>query len=342
MAETGIYGWSPQSGGVHFHRINEPLRLAPQYGTDTATGTVLDDELAEQFDTILVHMIHGVRDSEAWEKLAANGRHRLVYDIDDVMWDPAYAPFASHYTPEVLERLERNIRRAHIVTTPSPVIAQYVAERWNRNVWYVPNTVPAYTLAIRREHPGHWTRASRKGPSWRRMIIGYQGSHSHQPDLTYGQFAPDLYRFLVDHPRWDFHVWGQHETQFLPGRTIGHRWQSRMDRYYRSISAMDIGLGPLRPNEFNRGKSALRVIEYAALGIVPVVTELAPYDGWIDYGRTGFTIPATPEAEWRHILHTLATEPEMLDGMSRRAREAARAWTTEENIGRWTEAWNSV
>lgn len=327
MPEPGIYGWSTQQGGVHFHRIYEPLRVVARHGVRTGHGKILTDETVRRYDTILVHMLHDERNSEAWEKLAANGRHRLVYDIDDVMWDPEYAPFVAHYTPDVLARLWRNIQLAHVITTPSPVIAEHVA-RYNANVWVVPNTVPAYTLDL-----------PRRRPAQDRHVLGYQGSHSHQIDLSDGDWPDQMWAFLRDHTDWDLHFWGQHQTVFYPGRTFGHPWESRMHRYYASLQ-MDIGLGPLKPNAFNRGKSALRAIEYAALGIVPVLTDLEPYRGWVDTGVSGFLIPEGDR--WYPVLHELAAQPELMAAMGKEARHRARAWTTEHQAPTWTEAWSSV
>lgn len=327
MPKPGIYGWTTQEGGVHFHRIGEPLRVYGERGGRAAFGRVMSDRIATEYDTVLVHMLHDERNSEAWEKLAANGNHRLIFDVDDVMWDPDYRPFRQHYTPDVLARLWRNIGLAHVVTTPSRDIAAQLAKH-NPNIWYVPNTVPEYALNTKRE-----TRGVRR-------VIGYQGSASHHRDLQEHGWADQLYAFCRDHSRWDFHIWGQHSTPvFYPGRTFSHPWQSSMPRYYRGLQ-MDIGVGPLADTPFNRGKSALRAIEYATLGIVPVLTDLEPYRGWIVNGVNGFLIP--PGEPWYPVLHDLAVDGDLRNRIRKAAKASAREWTTEANLDTWLNAWNSV
>jgi glycosyltransferase involved in cell wall biosynthesis len=336
--DTGVYGWSTGTGGVHFFRVAEPLRVAHQGGIRVGWGQRLDDAICEAFDTVLVHMLWDERNSEAWEQLAAGGHHRLVLDIDDWMWEPDWEPFRKHYTPTVLDRVYRNVKLAHVITTPSPRIADHLS-RYNPNVHVVPNTVPEYVLRLR-------------PPARRRPAIGYQGSPSHAGDFD--GIYPALIRFLAEHPDWDAHGWGgniedpeqprpdwlqpwRHDQ--LAQRWIEHPWQPNVKRYYTALS-MDIGLGPLRPTPFNRAKSALRAIEYAALGIPGVFTDLDPYTDWVQHGHTGYLI--APGDDWGEILCELGCNPTLRARISTYARAQAHDWTTEANGWRWVQAWNTA
>jgi hypothetical protein len=324
---AGIYGWSTGKGGVHFYRIEEPLRVAAAQGVNAAWGLHLDDAVAEQHDTILAHMLNDERHSEAWEKLAANGAHRLIFDIDDAMWAPDWGPFREHYTPEVMARVWRNISLAHVVTTPSPLIAEYV-QRHNPNVFVCYNSVPEWLT--------HVTMPDRARPR-----IGYQGSSSHRHDFSPGVLGA-LHRFLFEHPLWDMHVWGEfdfHGDEWLTGRIGKTGWQGSMAAYYRSLS-MDIGLGPLARTTFNDCKSGLRAIEYAALGIPAVLADSPAYRPWIVNCVSGF-LPTTDD-EWYSCLHQLATDDAYRQFVSHNARNLARKWTTEAQFPNWAAAWNSV
>jgi len=249
-----------------------------------------------------------------------------VFDIDDVMWAADWAPFQKHYTPEVLDRVWRNIRLAHVVTTPAPYIAEFV-HQFNDNVWVVPNTVPESLLK----------RAVRVG----RNVVGYQGSPSHLTDVTDG-LRRDLGAFLSAFPDWNIHLWGADPKEQPFGGRVRHiPWQASVRDYYRSVS-MDIGLGPLADTPFNAGKSALRAVEYAALGIPAVLQDSRPYRGWVDPGVTGYLVPHGQDGVWFEILRYLAENPELRVAMSRAARLKAAEWTTEAQINFWTSAWNSV
>ena len=319
---VGVYGWSPGDGGVHHHRIAEPLRVLGDQGVTTATGVELDDDILSRVDTVLAHTLHGVPESEAWHRLAQLDTHRLVLDVDDAMWSPDWPDFRAHYTPEVLDRLMWNVRRSHVVTTPSPVIAEHLAH-YNTNVWVVPNTVPAWLVDHEmpaREHP----------------TVGYQGSPSHAREFR--RSMPGLGRFLAPNPDWHLALWGPWRPDVEHERLTVHPWANTIDDYYRSVS-MDVGIGPLADTKFNRSKSSLRAVEYAALGIVAVLPDLPPYRGWVEDGVTGRLIRSGQTM--RGVLHQVAADPDWRAHASKTARERASAWTTEASIGRWVEAWNS-
>lgn len=327
--QPGVYGWSTGTGGVHYHRIGEPIRVAAAHGITTGIGDRLDNEVLARYDTVLVHMLWDERNSEGWEELAAGGTHRLIFDIDDAMWAPdAWAPFRAHYTPDVMRRVMRNIGLAHVVTTPSPMIAEYVAAH-NPNVWVVPNSVPAYLLDLLPPppHPRH------------RGIVGYQGSPSHQTDWSTA-LGRDLVEFLDKVPDWGLHFWGPDELGGWPPHRVGcTSWQPLGRPYYESL-VMNIGLGPVAKTEFNKGKSGLRAIEYAARGIAGIFTDHEIYRDYVEDGVTGILLRSGDR--WLHQLADLARDPLTLASMRAEARRRAAQWTTEERIGNWVEAWNSV
>lgn len=332
MPTPGIYGWCHRNrNGSVVHRIEEPLRVARDGGVNAATGYVLDDAVAEQYDTILVQMLHEPRATEAWRKLAAQDRHRLVVDIDDMMWAPDWKVFKDHYDSETLQRLFKNIMYAHVVTTPSEYIAESL-KHLNSNIHVVPNTVPAYVLDIEPQ-----TRE--------RITVGYQGSPSHLRDFPESQRLAVM-RAILQHG-WDFHMygpealpdgWARFNELHGPDRVRVTGWQEHGPAYYRSLS-MDIGIGPLKPTRFNLAKSSLRAIEYAALGIVAVLPDLPIYRGWVVDGLSGLLIKSHQTLRGR--LAEIAKQPDWLVAASREARALAETWTTEHNIERWVDAWGS-
>jgi len=322
-SRLGVYGWSPGGGGVHQHRIAEPLRVLRTLGVSAQSGVQLDDVILSQVDTVLVHTLHDERNSYGWELLAKSDSHRMVIDVDDWWWRPDWKPFRRAYTPDALARLYRNVELAHVVTTTTAVLADYLS-RYNSNVHVVPNTVPAWLL----QHPS---------PHRPRPVVGYQGSAHHMTDWNV-DYQNQVGKFLSRHPDWIARFYGNFTIDAPDGRVEVVPWQSNHDQYWRSVS-MDIGLGPLRNTPFNRAKSSLRAVEYAALGIVAVLPDLPPYRGWVDDGVTGRLV--RPGQPLSRILAGLAAEPHQLATMAANARQRAAQWTTEACIGKWVEAWNS-
>jgi glycosyltransferase involved in cell wall biosynthesis len=326
-----VYGWSTGTGGVHYYRMAEPLRVLRIHGIEANAGVQLDDEIAERHDTILVHCLHDEPNSEAWEKLAKNGQHRMVIDVDDAMWAPDYEPFKRHYTPRVLDRLYRNVEIAHVVTTPNHLIAEWLS-KYNGNVHVVPNTVPEYLTKQAMRSQG----AARQQP-----ILGYTGSASHDPDITQ-EWLDAIARFLRYHPTWQWHLWGKkpEELEGWPKDRVKTKpWQDSVRAYHRSLK-MEISVNPLKNSLFTASKSGLRAIECAALGIVLVTSNSESMRPWVEDSVTGYLMD--PTDDWYQVLHLLAEDHALRRRMQWQARDRAAAWTTEANIHNWVDAWNSV
>ena len=323
---SGVYGWSPGSGGVHFHRFAEPLRVLQGLGVNAGAGIELSNDILARCDTVVAHTLHTENEHEAWRQLEAADSHRMVMDIDDWMWAPDWKPFRDNYGPDALARLFDCVRRSHVVTTPSPLIADYLLT-YNPNVWVVPNTVPEWLIDL-------------PMPERDRPTVGYQGSDSHARDFT-TPVRVQLAKFFVQHPGWGLHSYGSMHPGDLGKFThaLHTPWAGTVDAYYRSVS-MDVGIGPLRDTPFNRAKSSLRAVEYAARGIVAVLPDLDPYQGWVEDGVTGRLVGR--HQTLRGVLSEVADDDDAREMMSKNAQERAMDWTTEANIGKWVEAWNSL
>ena len=96
--------------------------------------------------------------------------------------------------------------------------------------------------------------------------------------------------------------------------------------YYNFISQLDIGIAPLQDTPFNAARSDLKVYEYAANGVVPVVQATGPYLQSLIPGRTGFFF-STPD-ELISTLDNLASDASARASVSRAAREY---WLRERN-----------
>lgn len=84
--------------------------------------------------------------------------------------------------------------------------------------------------------------------------------------------------------RWTFHPWRQEEEPFLE-------------------SKMDIGIMPLIDDEFQRGKCALKLLQYMAAGLPTVASPVGVNENIIRHGITGMS--ASTEVEWHQALETL-------------------------------------
>ena len=81
----------------------------------------------------------------------------------------------------------------------------------------------------------------------------------------------------------------------------------------------DIGIIPLVNTEFNKCKSELKYIEFTALGVPVVASDVEVYRNTIEEGVTGFL--ANDENEWVAKLSRLIDDPKLRNGILNNARD---------------------
>lgn len=318
-----VYGWNQGAGGTYWYRIAEPLRGLQLRGHSVASGAPLTDGILDEFDTILAHTLHDERASEAWEKIARRNRHRLVIDVDDDVWnfDPA-TDTRRYWTDDRLRLLQSNIAMADVVTTPSEHLADILSEL-NPNVVVLPNYIPEWLLTHEVRHP----RTN--------FVMGYQGARQHTIDVQ--TIGHDVWTMLRRHRKARVHLWGELNPIGWPdGRVIRTPWNASVPDYYRSLS-MTVGLGPLADIPFNYAKSAIRAVEYSALGIPPMLTDVPVYREYVHPGFSGWLIP--PGETWLDALEWAYCNREKVSVMGQCARHYAQDWTTEKNAYKWEVAY---
>jgi hypothetical protein len=327
-----IYGLAPISGACHWYRIREPLRGLAGLGHMTAFGELFDDTIVTRYDTILTHIPHGDDLTLALRYLFDEGQHRLIVDIDDNIW--AYPKETDHHdywnTGLHREQVEQNLRLAHLITTPSHVLADYIAFRLSlprAKIAVLPNFVPQWVNSLPRTTPQYFT-------------VGYQGAPQrlHQADLDIIQ--EELYTFLRLCRDARLLFFGQpHDLtgagpftdriDFIP-------WTPDVPEYYRSLHKMTVGIAPLQRSIFTDCKSAVRAAEFHGLGIPGIYSKAPPYLGWVSHRVTGYLVNIA--TDWRKHLIKLYRSPELVSQLSGNARRQGSDWTTERNAVLWEHA----
>src|SRR6266498_1758624 len=227
-----VHGWTDGKGGTSWYRVKEPARALRRLGhAVTVSPQLFEGRSLHDYDALMVRALHDRWNSDAWRRLAEAGRHTLVYDIDDDVWN--WHPHTEQYrywTEARLEQAEQNIVFAHVVTTPSAKFASYL-RGLNKNVVVIPNTVPV------------WLTRINPPPEKRPFVIGWEGAPHHLDDLKL-IWGP-VFRFLLKHKETQFWLWGPRDFEELPkyfrDRVRLFPWQKNVPDYYRSLD-MDVAL----------------------------------------------------------------------------------------------------
>lgn len=91
--------------------------------------------------------------------------------------------------------------------------------------------------------------------------------------------------------------------------------------WLRSLAVdMDLAVAPLEDTIFNRGKSALKHYEYAAIGLCGLYSDVEPYRSVVRHGETGLLVPNTADA-WSEAIALAAADADLRNAIAARARE---------------------
>lgn len=89
------------------------------------------------------------------------------------------------------------------------------------------------------------------------------------------------------------------------------------------IAQFDIGVMPLLDNEFNRGKSSFKAIEYMAVGVPVVISPVGENNHLVQDGQTGYL--AHTHGEWFEKLEKLITDPTHRDAIGKKGQQVAKS-----------------
>ena len=101
----------------------------------------------------------------------------------------------------------------------------------------------------------------------------------------------------------------------------GQSYYPRFVRWLRSIAEWDFGIAPLVPSPFNECKSALKFLEYAALGLPSIFSAVGEYPVVVEDGVTGLLCRSNTPEEWQTHLVTMATNAELRKTLAANALE---------------------
>lgn len=340
-----IFGWMADVGGCGWYRMVEPLRALAETGHTTHASTGMSDQWRDEADVIIGQRITRSDATEVWRRLDVGyygRRPKLVYDIDDDLLnvDPANQ-VAYNYCrqPVVRANLIDNIVRADLVTVTTPQLADQVAAL-NPHVVVIPNYIPRWLL-----------RLPAIPPPTGRVTVGWAGTPSHVGDFD--DVAGQLTRFLRRNPHVEYHSVGRppHRTTadladplyglfpvlrtLPPDQVRTTPWRVALPDYYAALD-FHVGIAPLRPTLFNRSKSHVKALEFAARGIPVIATNHGPYADFVRHGTTGLLVDRPHE--WIHHLRALTSDESMRTEMAAHAYAYAATQTIEDHATEWEKA----
>ena len=200
---------------------------------------------------------------------------RRLFDVDDAIWLISGSSFS-----------EEIASSCYGVIAGNRFLGDHYKKQGAR-VWVVPTSVDT----------GLWRPSDR--PESAEWTIGWTGTSSNLGYL-YAIEEP-LGDFLVQHPGSRLLVVCDKEPVFK--RIPRHGWRFEQwspEREVNLVQEMDVGLMPLADTEWARGKCALKMLMYMAVGIPLVCSPVGANKEVLEHGDAGFSA-ITPN-DWYEAL----------------------------------------
>jgi glycosyltransferase involved in cell wall biosynthesis len=233
-------------------------------------------------------------------------RRRVVFDFDDAVWRPQSDHHRLVHRLSAGGKIPRIIADADAVIAGNAFLAEY-ARAYRRDVTVIPTVVDtARRFNLVREHgPGPvtlvWTGSA--------STTGYLQALA--PVLRAVQARRDVrFLFISD----VFPPMGLERVEEVP-------WSEATE--VTALARGDIGLMPLPDDEWARGKCGFKIIQYMALGLVPVASAVGANRDIIEDGIDGFL--CRDEADWTRALLAAIDDVDLRRRIGRTARAKAEA-----------------
>ncbi len=295
-----------------------------------AAGEIVDVLYPPDADVIVLQRITHAKLIEAVSVMRRRGV-AVVIDMDDDLAaihpnNPAFRamhPVHGINPDHNWQNTQRACEAATWVTVSTPALQKRYAPHGRGTV--LVNCVPEAYLKLPHEDSN---------------VVGWGGSvHSHPNDLqTVGPAIASLVREgvrfrIVGPPNGARAALGlDREPESTGPRDIHTEWMP-------ALAELGVGIAPLEDTRFNAGKSWLKPLEYAAVGVVPVMSPRAEYRA---FHALGVGLLASKPRQWMTHVRALVSDSSMRRDMSQAARAVASRFTIERNAHTWWQVWEEA
>jgi hypothetical protein len=251
---------------------------------------------------------------------------KVVVDIDDLFdsldkdhvgrraFDPTHSAIHNHTW------IDLACQRADTVTCTTPVLL----ERYGYGHGIIlPNLIPERYLSVDVEK--------------RFATLGWSGTvETHPADL---QVTRGAVGEALDATGWGFHHIGTGKgIKEALGLSIepSHTGWVPFAEYPERMAELSLGIVPLADTKFNAAKSALKMIEWASLG-VPTLGTATPDN--VRVQKLGIGAVVKHPGQWSRSLNRMIKDREYRSHVAGKGREVMSGLTYERKCHMWASAW---
>lgn len=335
-------------GGIGYYRMWKPSQQLTDFEVDFR-GADIDqygdtfeenwDNIFKQYDIFWAIHFFNTRLQVAQCYNAQKHKKILIYDLDDNYLDlppsnPVYKDFFEDGHPTGNQAtLTAALSLADALTVSTEPLKERMEAHFKRQfniekpIFVIPNMNDLADF--------NYPVSPKNG---KKVIIGYQGSESHVPDLK--MVLPAIKKLMRKHKNVHLEILGVVSKEKVK-EVFGEFEKDLFDRmamipvtatfkeYPQWLAAQqwDIGIAPLVDNAFNKSKSHIKWMEYAAYKIPCVASRVYPYFMPIGKRNTivdGETGVLCRPPDWERALERMITDKPYRERIGQQAYDAVK------------------
>lgn len=212
----------------------------------------------------------------------------------------------------------------------------------NKNIFIVGNSLDERLIR---------NRINRKRPNNKNKVIGYMGTHSHDMDMM--MILPALREVLRKYRgNLTFELVGvlenSHILRLFEGLDVRLLDTNGNHEYPRFMEWMvenlfwDFAIAPLENSKFTCCKSDLKFLDYGALGIPGIYSDVPSYEHTVDHLINGYLV-TNDNDKWVIALEKMLQDDHLREEISRQAYEYVHSKRTLEHCAyEWVHAINTI
>jgi glycosyltransferase involved in cell wall biosynthesis len=295
-------------------------------GLSQADAEIIDVKIPNDADVLVMQRLSHNWHAKVIEILRAKGV-AMVIDMDDDLSciHPDNKAFVNYHpknprTPHSWKNVEQACKAATMVTVSTQQLMGVYARHGRGQV--IDNYVPERYLRIKVDQD---------------KVFGWAGttdSHPNDLQVTGGavqELINDGYEFRVIGP-----VTQAKGALRLKGQPE-HTGVVQLVNWASEIARLQVSIAPLAATSFNTGKSRLKLIEAASVGVPWVGSPRAEYRRFHKESGSGLLVDS--RKDWYKAVKQLMDDAPLRQDLGERGREYMRDQTIEKNAWRLWEAW---
>jgi len=325
-----IVAVTPETIVNSIYRSFIPMHALAQRGhTVHIEGAVIrNPETLFEFDAVQFMRYAGREEQRLARRLRQAGV-AVLWDNDDNLTaapkgNPNHEAHSGLSGQRVFGEMTAMMRASDLLTTPSPMLAELYERASGTEARVIENHLPPT-----------FTRPQRMMPH-SNVVIGWVAAMEHQREVERLGLVEMFEELLARHVHVGVVTIGLNLG--LRSRRYTHYPITRYGELPNILAHFDVGIAPLADFAFNRGRSNVKVKEYAAMGVPWLASPIGPYAalGEEQGGRL------VADDRWQDELTQLIQDEDERRRLALRARRWAQGETIEAHVDEWEAAFEDA